>query len=105
MLKAASAVCRFLTVLANFANVLGVVVVGGLIPTTVKVATGITIASGEGSIALQEQLDKVLPCLLPVILVLICYLFIKKSNGKNTAWVILGVLVACIALSWVGILA
>ena len=91
--------------LANFANVLGVVVVGGLIPTTVKVATGITIASGEGSIALQEQLDKVLPCLLPVILVLICYLFIKKSNGKNTAWVILGVLVACIALSWVGILA
>lgn len=91
--------------LANFANVLGIVVVGGLIPTTVKVSTGLQITSGEGIIAIQEQIDKILPCLLPVLLTVACYFLIKKSNGKNTVWVILGLLVACIALSYFGILA
>ena len=91
--------------LANFANVLGIVVVGGLIPSTVKMATKLQIASGEGVIAIQEQIDKILPCLLPVLLTTICYFLIKKSNGKNTVWVILGLLVACIVLSYVGILA
>lgn len=91
--------------LSNFANVLGVMVVGGLIPTTVKLKTGLSVAFSEGDpLMIQAQLDKVMPCLLPVCLTAICYYLIKKGNGKNTAWVILGLLVACIALSWVGIL-
>lgn len=92
--------------LGNFANVLGVMVVGGLIPSTVKIKTGLQIAFSEGDpLSIQAQLDKVMPCLLPVILTGICYYLIKKGNGKNTAWVIIGLLVACIALSAMGILA
>ncbi|MEA4874668.1 PTS system mannose/fructose/sorbose family transporter subunit IID [Anaerorhabdus sp.] len=90
--------------LSNFANVLGIVVVGGLIPTTVKMTTGLTIASGEGAIALQDSLNMIMPALLPVLATTACYFLIKKGNGKNTAIVILGVLVACIVLAYFGIL-
>lgn len=91
--------------LGNFANVLGVVVVGGLVTSTVKVSTGIQIASGEGVIALQDQLNNVMPCLLPVLATTICYLLLKKGKGKNSVWVILGLLVSCILLSMLGVLA
>ena len=91
--------------LGNFANVLGVVVVSGLITSTVKVKTAIEITSGEGVIALQDQLNKVMPCLLPVIVTAICYYLLKKGQGKNSVWVILGLLVICIVLSMLGILA
>ncbi len=91
--------------LGNFASVLGVVVVGGLITSTVKVSTGIQIASGEGVIALQDQLNNVMPCLLPVLVTAACFLILKKGKGKNSVWVILGLLVICIILSVLGILA
>lgn len=90
--------------LSNFANVLGIIVVGGLIATTVKVNTGLTIPSGEGVIALQDSINMIMPALLPALATTICYFLIKKGNGKNTATVILGVLVVCIILSYFGIL-
>ena len=90
--------------LSNFANVLGVIVVGGLIPTAVKVTTGITIQSGDGVLSLQDQLNAIMPNLLPVIATAICYALIKKGKGKNTATVILGMLVVCVILSCMGIL-
>lgn len=79
--------------LGNLANVLGVMVVGGLIPSTVKLATGLQFKFSEGDpLAIQAQLDKVMPCILPVILTFICYKLIKKGQGKNTAKVILGLI-------------
>ncbi|WP_249961605.1 PTS system mannose/fructose/sorbose family transporter subunit IID [Histophilus somni] len=89
---------------SNFANVLGVTVVGALIPGVVKVKTGIEFAAGEGAISLQESLDKVMPALLSVIVVYLCYLFLKKTNGKHTAGLILGVLALSILLAMAGIL-
>lgn len=89
---------------SNFANVLGVTVVGALIPNVVKVKTGIEFAAGEGAIALQESLDKVMPALLPTIVVYLCYLFLKKTNGKHTAGLIIGVLVLSIVLAILGAL-
>ena len=91
--------------LGNFASVLGVVVVGGLITSTVEVSTGIQSASGEGVSALQDQLNNVMPCLLPVLVTAACFLILKKGKGKNSVWVILGLLVICIILSVLGILA
>ena len=89
---------------SNFANVLGVTVVGALIPSVVKIQTGIQFAAGEGAISLQESLDKVMPALLPSIVVYLCYLFLKKTNGKHSAGLILGVLVLSILLAVAGIL-
>lgn len=91
--------------ISNIANVIGVFVVGALIPNTVKVMTPLTIAAGEGSIAIQDQLDSIMPSLLAVIVVAICYILLKKSNGKNTAKIIIGAIVLSIALSMAGILA
>ena len=34
-----------------------------------------------------------MPYMLPVILTLVCYKLIKKGNGKNTAQVIIGLIV------------
>lgn len=89
--------------LGNLANVLGVMVVGGLIPTTVKVVTGLQFKFSEGDpLLIQAQLDKVMPCLLPVIVTFICYKLVKKGNGKNTAWVILGLIVVSLILAFIG---
>lgn len=99
--------------ISNFANVLGVTVVGALISSVVKVQTGITFnaavegaeaAEGSGVISLQSSLDQVMPALLSVIVVSLCYLFLKKTNGKHTAGLIIGVLVLSIILSVLGIL-
>ena len=78
--------------LANMANVLGVIVVGGLIATTVN------------PLMLQEMLDKVMPNLLPLALTFLCYYLLKKSNGKNAVWVIFGVLIIAVLLSMAGII-
>lgn len=104
--------------IGNFANVLGCTVVGGLIANTVKLKTGLqftgapveTIKDGEtviieNVIKVQDKLDQVMPCLLPVILTYLCYVFIKKSNGKHIAALIIGLLVACTLLTMAGILA
>lgn len=89
--------------LGNLANVLGVMVVGGLIPTTVKLKTALQFSFGEGDpLKIQDQLDKVMPFILPVLLTLICYKLIKKGNGKNTAQVILGLIVFALIFAAIG---
>lgn len=90
--------------LSNFANVLGLVVVGSLIPNTVKILTDIELSAGEGVIKLQESLDAVMPSLLSVIVVFLCYIFLKKTEGKHTAGLILVVLIISTILASIGIL-
>ena len=90
--------------LANMANVLGVIVVGGLIATTVKVKLGVEIAAGEKPLMLQEMIDKVMPNLIPLALTFLCYYLLKKSNGKNAVWIIFGVLIIAVLLSMAGII-
>lgn len=86
--------------LGNLANVLGVMVIGGLIPTTVKLTTGLQFKFSEGDpLIIQEQLNKVMPSILPVLITLICYKLIKKGNGKNTAKVIMGLIVISLAIA------
>lgn len=89
--------------LGTLANVLGIMVVGGLIPTTVKLKTALQFSFGEGDpLIIQDQLDKVMPCILPVILTFICYKLIKKGNGKNTAQVIIGLILFALAFAALG---
>lgn len=86
--------------LGDIANVLGVMVTGGLIATTVKLTTGIQFAFGEGDpLVLQSQFDSVLPCLLPVAVTFICFNLLKKGQGKNSAQIILGIIAVCLALA------
>ena len=89
--------------LGNLANVLGVVVVGCLIPQTVKLTTALQFSLGEGDpLSLQAQFDAVMPYMLPVILTFICYKLIKKGNGRNTAQVIVGLIVFALVFAAIG---
>ena len=89
--------------LSSLANVLGVMVVGGLIPTTVKLACAIEIPLGEGDpLVIQDQLDKVLPYALPVLLTFICYRQLKKGQGKNSAQLIVGLIVFALVFACLG---
>lgn len=89
--------------LGDVANVLGVMVTGGLVATTVKLSTAIEFAFGEGDpLVLQDQFDKVFPCLLPVIATFICYRLLKRGQGKNSAQIILGIIGICLVLSALG---
>lgn len=91
--------------ISNAANVLGCMVIGGLICQTVKVQVGLEYTVGESVLSVQEMLDKVMPSLLTVLVVLGFYVFLRKSKGKHIPLLILGTLAAGILLSAVGILA
>ena len=74
-----------------------------MIPQTVKLTTGLQFAFSEGDpLVIQTQLDAVMPYMLPVILTLICYKLIKKGQGKNTAQVIIGIIVFALVFAAIG---
>ena len=89
--------------LGNMANVLGVVVVGCLIPQTVKLSTALQFAFSEGEpLVIQDQLNNVMPYMLPVILPFVCYKLLKKGQGKNSASIILGMIVFALVFAAIG---
>ncbi len=89
------------------ATVLGLVVLGGFIPSIVKISTSLTYSQtvtvrGEEvqqEVPLQTQLDTVLPYMLPVILTGVIYWALKKFN-LNPLWAILGVFILGLTLGW-----
>ena len=95
---------RVLDRLSGMANVLGVIVIGGLIAGNVKVKIGTQFEIGDQVLVLQEMLDKVMPNLLPVLVTVACYYLLKKSNGKFAVRIIFGVLIISVILSMFGIL-
>lgn len=85
-------------------SVLGLVVVGALIPSVVKLKTPLAIKIGEVSFALQDKLfDKILIGLLPICATVIVYRLYKK--GVSTNIIILGIIVLCWAGAAFGFLA
>lgn len=84
------------------AKILGLVVVGALVPTIVSMNLAVTIGWGGTNLVLQDILNQIMPFLLPLLLSLLCY-FLLKKGVKNT-YVMLGLLFAGIILGAIGIL-
>ena len=84
------------------AKILGLVVVGALVPTIVSMNLAVTIGWGGTNLVLQDILNQIMPFLLPLLLSLFCY-FLLKKGVKNT-YVMLGLLIAGIILGAIGIL-
>ena len=84
-------------------SILGIIIVGALIASNVKVSTPIVLAVGESSKPLQDIFNQILPNLLSVITVMGVYfgLNLKKMNTVKMVWLI--VLVSLI-LSLLGII-
>ena len=89
--------------LGNLANVLGVMVTGGLIATTVKLKLALQFAFGDGDpLVLQDKLDGICPFLFPCILTFVCYKLLKKGQGKNSAQIIIGLIVVALVFAAIG---
>ncbi len=90
-------------------TIFGLIVLGGFIPSIVHMVTTLTYrqhltVQGKAvtqSVNVQDQLDNVLPYILPVAVTAICY-FVMKRYRLNPVWVILGLAVVGIALGWGG---
>ncbi|MGX7164070.1 PTS system mannose/fructose/sorbose family transporter subunit IID [Enterococcus massiliensis] len=86
----------------QFASIIGLSVVGGMIASMVPLSTPITFTTGGTELVLQEMLDSVLPKLLPLISTLFIFKLIKKQINTNI--LLIGVIIAGMVLSILGIL-
>ncbi len=62
-----------LNALTDAAILLGVTVVGALIPTVIKATVPFVYKSGKVELKMQDMLDQIMPSLVPVLLVALIY--------------------------------
>ncbi len=84
------------------ATMVGLAVTGALVGTLLKVGTPWTYTNGDQQIKLQDQLDAVLPALLPLVATLLVYALIRRR--VSPVWVLLGTLVVGLVLGFFGVL-
>lgn len=77
--------------LTEGASILGLTVVGALIPSVVSYRLNLSFAFGEVALNLQEMLDKILPGLVPLGIVFLSYWLLgkKKMNSTRLIWVLI----------------
>lgn len=93
-----------LTTLTDAASILGLMVVGSLLFSSVKITTPLTFAYGDISLAIQTGvLDAIFPNLLGLLTAVVVYRLIKKGVKLN--WIILGIVVISCVCAAFGILA
>lgn len=79
------------------ASVLGLTVVGALVPSVVKAPVNISISIGQVSIALQPMLDRIIPAMVPLAVVMFSYWLLGKKK-MTTTWLILILMVVGVLL-------
>lgn len=90
--KIATGFADSISLITEGASILGLTVVGALIPSVIKYQTNLTFAVGEVSFALQDMLDKILPSLLPLGIVMLSYWLLgkKKVNSTKLIFILIG---------------
>lgn len=86
------------------ANALGILVVGGLIPSVVKASVAYTYVQGDLTVSFQDTLDMIMPGLVPLAVVAATYWMLGRKNLNSTR-VIFILLFAGVGLFALGILA
>jgi mannose/fructose/N-acetylgalactosamine-specific phosphotransferase system component IID len=95
--------------LSEAATILGLIVLGGFIPSIVKIWTTLTYHQNvtvqgktvEQKVPVQTQLDQVVPYLMPVVLTALIYWLMKKFN-LHPLWAIVIVFALGLLLGWQG---
>jgi PTS system mannose-specific IID component len=84
-------------------TVMGLTVIGAMIPSTVKVTVPLVYTFGEATQSIQDILDTICPYLLPALITFLIYkgLGNKKMTTVRMVWLII---LVCIILTWIGIL-
>ncbi|EMF0507956.1 PTS system mannose/fructose/sorbose family transporter subunit IID [Enterococcus hirae] len=92
-----------LTALTDAATLLGVFMVGALIATMINVKLSWAPSIGDVTLNMQNNLDMILPRLLPAGIVAAIYWMLGKKNMTSTKAIFI-VLVVCVALSALGVI-
>ena len=89
--------------LTTAVTIMGLVVVGCMIPSTIKVNIPFVFSYGEADQSIQAILDAIFPYLLPAGVTALIYkgLGSRKMTTVKMVWLIIAV---CIVLTWIGIL-
>lgn len=89
--------------ITDAAILLGVTVVGALIPTVISANVPLVFKTGKVVLKAQTVLDQIMPSLVPVALVALCYWLLGKKRMNSTRLIVL-VLILGIALGAFGII-
>ncbi|MDQ0177944.1 PTS system mannose-specific IID component [Bacillus chungangensis] len=73
-----------LNALTDAAVLLGITVVGALIPTVVNAKVAYVYKSGEVTLKMQEMIDQIMPSLIPVLLVALVYGLLGHKKMTST---------------------
>ncbi|OQO83364.1 PTS fructose transporter subunit IID [Enterococcus casseliflavus] len=79
------------------ATVLGLTVIGAMIPTVIIANVQYVYKSGEVTMKLQEILDQILPALIPVCLVGLMYYLLGKKWMNSTRAILLMIVISIVA--------
>lgn len=90
--------------ISTMGNVVGMMVVGALIVSTVKINVPITYKVGESTFKIQDMLDGIMPNFIPFVITLLIYYLLKRKNAKNAVKLILAIMVFGIGFALLGIL-
>lgn len=93
-----------LNALTNAATVLGVFVVGVMCATMVNVTVPYVATIGEKVVSAQDNLDLILPRLVPALIVGFIYWLLGKPKMTSNKAIMI-IIALCIVLSWAGVLA
>lgn len=86
----------------QFASIVGLAVVGGMVASMVSITTPIVFSTGGTELILQDMLDSIFPKLLPLVFTLGIYSLIQKKVNTNV--LLLGIIVFGMVVSAIGIL-
>lgn len=106
--KVATEFADKMKVFTDAAAILGLTVVGGLIPSVINYQLDLTYKMGEVKLSIQEMLDQILPGLVPLAIVMLSYWLLgkKKMNSTRLIFVLifLGMILGNLQgiLGWIG---
>lgn len=84
------------------ASILGMMVIGAMIPSYVIVNSPIKIGTGKAAVSLIKTLDQILPYMLPVLATLGVMWMLKKK--WNVGWILVTIIAISIVGTWLKIL-
>ena len=82
--KIATGFASSLRVFTEAASILGITVVGALVPSVVKAPINLNFNLGEVTLSIQEMLDKIMPNLMPLGVVLFSFWLLGKKGMSST---------------------
>lgn len=101
--KLVTSMSGHLNALTTAATLLGVTVIGAMIPSVINAKIAWTFKTGDVELNIQDTLDQIMPMMIPAILVAVIYWLLGKKHFNSTR-AILSIIVLSIILKVLGIM-